>query len=160
MHNPPHQADPNAPRLLCPQCGYNVGPTSDWTPGTLSTCPECGKSFDAKKLSLQARPSPITGGQVVWHLVWPALVMFGCSVIPIVSLILMPVAGLILLFVNGYQSERVAQRLAYQQRGLTESHLDGRYVFIALLLWLGQAALMILAGFGGCTLILSNMSFH
>ena len=34
------------------------------------------------------------------------------------------------------------------------------WVGIALLLWLGQAALMIFAAFGGCNIALSNLNFH
>lgn len=149
------QPDPDAPRLDCPKCGYNVGPTSDWQPGRISKCPECGHTFNAYRLSKEPKPQPITSGRVVWHILWPGIIVFCCSVLPLISLITMPLAVIILLIVNGMKSAKLAERMAYQRRTESQS-LEVRDVGIAFLLWLAQTALMAFAVFGGCSIAVSG----
>jgi len=158
--DPGPQPSGNARRLLCPRCGYNVGPTSDWTPGAQSSCPECGRSFDADKLAKETKLKPITTGEVVWHVMWPGLLVFGSSLLPVISLLLMPIAVLTLLIINGFTNAKVARRITHQRADRTPDDREEGSGVVGTALWLGQAALMGLAAFGGCSIVLGSMSFH
>ena len=152
--------DPNASRLYCPACGYNVGPTSDFSSGAISTCPECGEKFEAEYLAKQAVPKKVSGGRVVWHLFWPAIIVFSASIVPVLSLLTMPIAAITLLIVNGFTSTSLAKRIVYHHirndRKLSTDKVTG----IMLLLWFAQAALIAFAAFGGCSIALNNFSLH
>ncbi|MBX2852156.1 MAG: transposase [Phycisphaeraceae bacterium] len=152
--------DPDAPRLDCPRCGYNVGPTSDWDPGRRSTCPECGESFVADLLSRKPVPPPISSGEVVWHILWPGIVVFVCSIVPMLSLITMPLAILILLPVTVIKTGSVCKRMAYHHPKPGSAGKRDQYAGAGVVLWLAQAALMGFAAFGGCAIALNSLNFH
>lgn len=160
MPEPPRQSDPNAPRLDCPSCGYNVGPTSDWSPGSLSVCPECGENFDAEHLAKQHVPEYISSGEVIWHVFWPALLVFFASIVPMLSLFMMPVAVLLLLIINASTSSAIAKRIAYHGINSPNAWQRDKFAGIGILLWLAQAAIMAFAAFGGCAIAVSSLQFH
>lgn len=154
---PNPQPGPNATRLDCPNCDYNVGPTSDWTPGRVSRCPECGEQFVADYQARKSVPKPIASGDVIWHIFWPALVIFLCSIIPMVSLITMPLAVLILLPMTIVKAAGISERLSYHCPRPGGSGKRSTYAVEGILLWLAQVALMAFAAFGGCTIALNGV---
>ena len=152
---------PNASRLDCPSCGYNVGPTSDWRPGHWSSCPECGERYDAarlNRLAQQVKPKSVTALQVFVHLVWTTSVLVAIVLFAMffLSYNLPPLATALLLTMLALNL-RLASRMGSRRTPPQSAWHILRTLAIALLFVLAQAGLIILAVFGGCAIMLSGI---
>ena len=150
-------------QLFCTVCGYNLTGIAD-PDQDQQACSECGQAFSATTLAAQQFAQRIDTREALLRLLPLPGICFLCSVIPVVSLVTMPIAVVTTLIRGGFIAADLGRRLVLTRAAsmpldqAAEGLRRSTAVWTAVGLWCVQVVLAGVAAFGGCSIALVAMN--